>query len=537
MPTRHSNQILKTRVETRTPAYRENVQQMQALVADLRQHLYASLDQGPPKYQARHQASGKLLARDRIELLLDQDAPFLELMPLAGLGQPDIAPGASMVTGIGLVNGVEVLINASVPTIKGGAMNEYTVLKGQRLDVIAAENELPMIYLIESAGADLTNQAKIFNTGGAAFREIARRSRAGISSISVVFGSCTAGGAYIPGMSDYVIMVEKQARAFLAGPPLVKMATNETTDEETLGGAQMHSQTSGLSDYLARDELDAIRQAREMIGRLRVPKKGPLPGPVREPVYDPAEILGIASADVRIPFEAREIIARVVDGSEFTEFKPLYGETLVTGFAQIHGYPVGVLANNGVLFSESANKGTQFIQLCNKKNMPLLFLQNITGFMVGTKYEQEGIIKNGAKLINAIANSGVPAITILMGASYGAGNYGMSGRSYQPRFLFSWPNARLAVMGPDQLVGVMEMVQRQAAAKAGKEVDKTRAAALKAHIRQQVEDQSSAWYCSAQVWDDGVIHPCDTRHVLGICLSAIHTASVQGTEGYGVFRI
>lgn len=527
--------LLRSQVQTRSNAYRENYQQMQELVETLQQHLQDSLDQGPEKYQQRHRAAGKLLARERVELLLDRDSPFLELMPLAGLGQ--VETGASMVAGIGLVSGVETLINASVPTIKGGAMNAYTVLKGQRLDVIAAENELPMIYLIESAGADLTQQAKIFNTGGAAFREIARRSRAGIPSISVVFGSCTAGGAYIPGMSDYVIMVEKQAKAFLAGPPLVKMATNEETDDETLGGAEMHSRLSGLSDYLARNELDAIRQARELMGCLQSPKKGPPPGPVEPPCYDPAEILGIASADVRRPFDAREIISRVVDGSRFTEFKPLYGSTLVTGFADIHGYPVGILANNGVLFSESANKGTQFIQLCNKRQIPLLFLQNITGFMVGSKYEQEGIIKNGAKLINAIANSGVPAITILMGASYGAGNYGMSGRSYQPRFLFAWPNARLAVMGPDQLVGVLDMVQRQAAARAGKEVDEGRAAAMQQKIRQQVTEQSSPWYCSSQVWDDGVIDPRDTRHVLGICLSAIHCAPVQGTEAYGVFRI
>jgi len=529
--------ILVSRVQTRSEAYQANLAQMQALVAELQTHLQASQFQGEERYLQRHQQGGKLLARQRVDLLLDPDAPFLELMPLAGLHEPGIAAGASMITGLGLVSGVETLINASVPTIKGGAMNAFSVLKGQRLDTIAAENRLPVIYLIESAGADLTQQAKIFNTGGAAFREIARRSKAGIPSLSVVFGSCTAGGAYIPGMSDYVIMVEKQARAYLAGPPLVRMATGERAEEETLGGAEMHSRQSGLSDYLARDEYDAIRQAREMAARWPQHKYGPAPATVLPPRYDAEDLLGLVSADVRLPFEAREVIARLVDDSDFTEFKPLYGETLVTGFARLHGYPVGILANNGVLFSESANKGTQFIQLCNKQNLPLIFLQNVTGFMVGTAYEQAGIIKNGAKLINAIASSEVPILTVLMGASYGAGNYGMAGRSFQPRFLFAWPNARLAVMGPDQLVGVMEMVQAQAAAKAGKQVDPEKAAATQARIRQQVSDQSSAWYCSAQVWDDGVIDPRDTRHVLGICLSACHNAPVQGTEAYGVFRI
>lgn len=527
--------IYRSQIQTRSASFQANREQMLEQVNTLQQHLAASQAEGEARYQQRHKAAGKMLARERVAALLDPYSPFLELMPLAGLGQPGIEVGASMVAGVGLVSGVQTLINASVPTIKGGAMNEYTVLKGQRLDVIALENRLPMIYLIESAGADLTQQAKIFNTGGAAFREIARRSKAGIPSLSVVFGSCTAGGAYIPGMSDYVIMVEKQARAYLAGPPLVRMATNEIAEEESLGGAEMHSTRSGLSDALARDELDAIRQAREWMAHLRQPLP-PASGPVLPPRYAAEEILGIASADVRIPYDVREIIARIVDDSDFTEFKPLYGSTLVTGLAQIHGQRVGILANNGVLFSESATKGTQFIQLCNKQNIPLLFLQNITGFMVGTQYEQEGIIKNGAKLINAISSSEVPAITILLGASYGAGNYGMSGRSFQPRFLFSWPNARLAVMGPDQLVGVMEMVQRQAAAKAGQQIDEEKAAASKARIRQQVSDQSSAWYCSSQVWDDGVIDPRDTRHVVGLCLSLCCRQGVQGTASYGVFR-
>lgn len=536
MPILSDMQTIRSTVQTRTQAYKDNQLKMLALSTQLQDYLHQSRLQGEAKYLERHHKAGKLTARERIELLLDPDSPFLELMPLAGLGQKGISPGASMIAGIGLVSGVETLINASVPTIKGGAMNEYTVLKGQRLDVIAMENRLPMVYLIESAGADLTNQSKIFNPGGAAFRELARRSKAGIPSLSVVFGSCTAGGAYIPGMSDYVVMVEKQAQAYLAGPPLVRMATGEIADDEALGGAEMHSRTSGLSDYLARDEYDAIRQAREMMARLGQRPLGSVQR-VDAPLYDPEELLGIVSADVRVPFDAHEVIARIVDGSRFTEFKPLYGPTLITGLAEIHGQRVGILANNGVLFSESANKGAHFIQLCNKQNIPLLFLQNITGFMVGTKYEQEGIIKNGAKLINAIASSEVPAITIIMGASYGAGNYGMSGRSYQPRFLFSWPNTRLAVMGPDQLTGVMEMVQRQAAAKSGVAVDEAKAAAVKAQIKAQVENESSAWYCSSQIWDDGVIDPRDTRTVLGICLSVVANAGIEGTESFGVFRM
>lgn len=530
--------ILPTRINSRSSSYQENYQNMTAMAEKLKQRLSKGLYQGEEKYIQRHRKAGKLLARERVELLIDKGAYFFELMPLAGYGQKEMSLGGSMVAGIGVVNGVECLINASVPTIKGGAMNYATVLKSQRLDEIAMENRLPMLYLIESAGADLPQQSKIFNIGGAGFREITRRSQQGIPSISVVFGSCTAGGAYVPGMSDYVIMVEKQAKAFLAGPPLVRMATNEITDDESLGGAEMHSKTSGLSDYMAHDEVEAIRIAREVVGSLNYQKLGSTPkSDVKAPLYSADELLGIASADVRIPFDAREVIARIIDGSDFSEFKPLYGSTLVTGFAQIHGYPVGILANNGVLFSDSANKGAHFIQLCNQQNIPIIFLQNITGFMVGKAYEQGGIIKNGAKLINAISNSSVPAITLIMGASYGAGNYGMCGRAYQPRFLFSWPNARLAVMGPDQLVGVMDLIQRQAAAKAGKEFDEERAKMMREGIKKQVSYESDAYFCTGQVWDDGIIDPRDTRNVLGITLSAIHTAPVAGEKSYGVFRM
>ncbi len=530
-------QVFHSQINTRSKAYQDNLALMHGLVGLLQDHLQSALDQGPEKYQQRHLQQGKLLARERVELLLDPESPFLELMPLAGLGEKGIAVGASMVAGMGWVNGVQVLINASVPTIKGGAMNDFTVRKGQRLDKIAAENHLPMVFLVESAGADLTQQAKIFNTGGATFRELARRSKAGISSLSVVFGSCAAGGAYIPGMSDYVVMVDKQAHAYLAGPALLKMATNEIADEDSLGGAEMHARQSGLADYLAADEYQAIRQAREWIGLLK-PQQRALPRlSVEAPRYDSEEILGLVSADVRIPYDARELIARLVDGSRYSEFKPLYGETLVTCVAKIHGMSVGILANNGVLLSESANKGCHFIQLCNKQNLPLIFLQNITGFMVGTEYEQNGIIKNGSKLINAIASSEVPAITVLTGASYGAGNYGMSGHSFEPRFLFAWPNARLAVMGSEQLVGVIDTVQRQAAHKAGREINEAQAETFKQQIKTQIEFQSAPWYGSSQVWDDGVIDPRDTRHVLGLCLAATHRQKIQGTQGYGVFRM
>jgi acetyl-CoA carboxylase carboxyltransferase component len=354
----------------------------------------------------------------------------------------------------------------------------------------------------------------------------------------VVFGNATAGGAYIPGMSDYSIFVKEQAKVFLAGPPLVKMATNEVVDDETLGGAEMHSKISGVSDYLAEDELDGIRIARELVETLKPPKTHFLTqGMAEEPVFDVEELLGIVPPDVKTPFDIRDVIARTVDGSKFTEFKPEYGETLICGWANIHGYPVGIIANNGVLFSESANKGTHFIQLCNKNDVPLLFFQNITGFMVGKDYEQGGIIKHGSKLINAVSNSEVPAITIMMGASYGAGNYAMMGRAYQPRFLFSYPNSRIAVMGPEQLAGVMGIIQKQAAKKAGMDYDEVQAKMLRDHMVNEAVKQSDAWYSSGQIWDDGVIDPRQTRNYLGMCLAVVNNTPIKGTESYGIFRM
>ena len=529
---------LPTRVDVRSERFLKNLEGNRAGLDKLAAVLAETRAGGGEKYNTRHKERGKLLPRERVELLLDRDAHFLEICPLAGLGiGAGVKAGGSIIGGVGVVSGVECLIACTEATVKGGAMNEYSVAKSRRLSEISEENRLPAIHLVESAGADLPNQSKIFVPGGRTFRDITRASKARIPNICLVFGSSTAGGAYIPGMSDYTVMVDGQARVFLAGPPLVKMATNEETDEESLGGAAMHSRISGVSDYLAHDEVDAIRLGREIVGLLEWRKSAGGPGAdVIPPLYDAEDLLGIVSADVKQPFDAREVIARMVDASAFHEFKPEFGNTLVTGWARIHGYPVGILANQGVLFSESAQKGAQFIQLCNQKSVPLLFLQNITGFMVGTEYEQGGIIKHGAKLINAVSNSTVPAITIMMGASFGAGNYGMCGRAYGPRFLFSWPNHRIAVMGAEQLAGVLEIVKRDAAARSGQPVDEMELQMMKMMLTQQIDTESNAWFATARLWDDGVIDPRDTRDVVGICLSATHNAPVEGTMAYGVFR-
>jgi acetyl-CoA carboxylase carboxyltransferase component len=426
-------------------------------------------------------------------------------------------------------------IIANEATVKGGAVSEIGQRKNARLAEIVARNHLPSITLVESAGADLPVQHKIFVPGGAGFKEITRRSKARIPSISVVFGNSTAGGAYLPGMSDYVVMVKKQAQVFLGGPPLVKMATGEIVDEESLGGAEMHSKISGLSDYLAENELDGLRIAREIVAHLET-KKSPPRAPVENPIYPADELLGIASADIRAPFDVREVIARIVDGSKFEEFKTLYGPTLVAGWARIHGLMVGILGNNGVLISESANKGAQFIQLCNQQNIPLLFLQNITGFMVGRTYEEQGIIRNGAKLINAVSNSTVPAITVMIGGSYGAGNYAMSGRAYDPRFVFSWPNHRIAVMGGQQLAGVMDIIKREAAARAGVPIDEEKQMAAKKALEAQIEKESDPYFATAHLWDDGIIDPRATRTILAISLMAAYQRPVEGTMEWGVFR-
>ncbi len=529
--------VIATRIDPRSTEFRANHDANAAAVEKLKKALGDATVGGGEKYTSRHKAAGKLLPRERIELLLDRDSYFLELCALAGKDVPGHTTGAGFIGGIGRVSNVEVVITANDSTVKGGAISEMTAWKSGRLNDIAEQNRLPSISLIESAGADLPNQSKIFVPGGRGFRDLTRRSKLGIPSICLVFGSSTAGGAYIPGMSDYVVMVEKQAQVYLAGPPLVKMAIGEDTDHEELGGAEMHSRVSGVSDYLARDERDAIRIGREIVAHLNWRKGGqPLPRTIEPPRYDTEDLLGIASPDIKVPFDSREVIARIVDGSRFSEFKPLYGTTLVCGWAHLHGFPVGILANNGILFSDSAEKGAQFIQLCNQSDTPLLFLQNITGFMVGKKVEQEGIIKHGAKLINAVSNSTVPAITIMTGASYGAGNYAMSGRAYAPRFLFTWPNHRIAVMGGKQLAGVLDIIQREAAAKRGEAVDEQKLGMMKAMTENMIDKESDPYFATARLWDDGIIDPRDTRTVVAIALSAAYSAPVQGTNAWGVFR-
>ncbi|MFO0750007.1 MAG: carboxyl transferase domain-containing protein [Myxococcota bacterium] len=530
-------QLLKTHVRPRSEAFVQNRAAFQAAIDKLQAALAEARAGGGDKYNDRHHAKGKLLPRERIELLLDPGSHFLELMPLVGYGMRGVGTGGGVIGGIGLVNGVECMITANEATLKGGAINEWGLKKSLRLAEIADKNGLPGISLTESAGADLPNQAQIFVPGGQSFRDITRRSKAGLPSICVVFGNSTAGGAYVPGMSDYVIMVDKGAKVFLAGPPLVKMATGEVTDDESLGGAAMHSRISGVSDYLAADEVEAIRMARDIVGHLRWRKLGPAPDATPEaPRYDPDELLGLVSMDLRQPFDQREVIARLVDGSRFAEFKKEYGPTLVTGWAHLHGWLVGILANNGILFSESSEKGAQFIQLCNQRGIPLLFLQNITGFMVGRKYEEGGIIKNGAKLINAVSNSSVPIFTVMTGASYGAGNYGMAGRSYDPRFLFTWPNHKIAVMGGEQLSGVLEIIKREAAEKAGETIDEKGMATAKMVIKGQIDKESDAFFATSRVWDDGILDPRDTRPALGAAMSAAMSRPVEPTTSWGVFR-
>ncbi len=529
--------VIATRVDPRTDDFRASHAANLAAVAKLHAAQREATQGGGEKYNARHLAAGKLLPRERIELLLDRDSYFLELCALAGKDVPGHVPGSGLIGGIGRVSGVECLITASESTVKGGAVSEMTAWKSGRLSDIAEHNRLPSISMIESAGADLPNQSKIFVPGGRGFRDLTRRSAEKIPTVCLVFGSSTAGGAYIPGMSDYTVMVDKQAQVYLAGPPLVKMATGEDTDHEELGGAEMHARISGVADYLARDERDAIRLGREIVAHLGWAKGAhPAARAIEPPRYRADELLGIASPDVKVPFDAREVIARLVDGSRFSEFKPLYGRSLVCGWAHLHGFPIGILANNGILFSESAQKGAQFIELCNQSNVPLVFLQNITGFMVGKKYEQEGIIKHGAKLINAVSNSTVPAITIMIGASYGAGNYAMCGRAYAPRFLFTWPNHRIAVMGGKQLAGVLEIIQRDAATKRGEVVDEQKLAMGKLMIEAQLDKESDPYFATARLWDDGIIDPRDTRTVLAISLSAAYNAPVVGTTSWGVFR-
>ncbi len=530
--------VLTTSVDPSSESFEGNRLAMENALAEVNEQLALARAGGGERYVERHRRRDKMLAHERIELLLDRDAPFLELCPLAGWGTP-YSVGASLVSGIGVIAGVECMISANDPTVRGGSTNPFTMRKSSRLADIAMENRLPSVSLVESGGADLPTQSEIFIPGGRGFRDLTQRSAAAIPTVALVFGNSTAGGAYVPGMSDHIVMIEGRSKVFLGGPPLVKMATGEESDDEELGGATMHARLSGLADYLAVDERDAIRIGRAVVERLNHRKLGPGPSMAAdEPRYDPEELLGIASADLRVPFDPREVLARVVDGSCFDEFKAGYGTSLVTGWASIHGYPVGVLANHrGVLFSDEANKATQFIQLANQVDVPLLFVHNTTGYMVGKDYEQRGIIKDGAKMINAVSNSRVPHLTLMIGASYGAGNYGMAGRAYNPRFLFTWPSARSAVMGPAQLAGVLSIVARQGAEARGEPFDEEADAAMRAGVEAQIDKESMPLFLSGLVYDDGIIDPRDTRHVLGMCLSVIDNTPIHGTRGYGVFRM
>ncbi|MFC8526533.1 acyl-CoA carboxylase subunit beta [Nocardia sp. NPDC057227] len=530
--------VLRSTVDTAAPEYLAAADAMSTKLTEVETEFAKAVAGGGPDKLARHRRRGKLTARERVELLIDEDSPFLELCALAGWGS-EFHVGGSTVCGIGVVEGVECMIVAPDPTVRGGTSNPWTLRKTLRVNDIVRENRLPVISLVESGGADLPTQKEVFVPGGRMFRDLTRASAAGIPTIALVFGNSTAGGAYIPGMSDHVVMIKERSKVFLGGPPLVKMATGEESDDESLGGADMHARVSGLADYYAVDEQDAIRIGRAIVRRLNWRKQGPAPrAAVLEPLFDAEELLGIVPPDLKIPFDPREVIARIVDGSEFDEFKPLYGSSLVTGWAELHGYPVGILANaRGVLFSEESQKATQFIQLANRSNTPLLFLHNTTGYMVGKEYEQKGIIKHGSMMINAVSNSTVPHISLLMGASYGAGHYGMCGRAYDPRFVFAWPSAKSAVMGGAQLAGVISIVGRAAAEARGQGFDEEADAGMRAMIEAQIEAESLAMFMSGRLYDDGVIDPRDTRTVLGMALSAVHTAPIEGAAGFGVFRM
>jgi acetyl-CoA carboxylase carboxyltransferase component len=530
--------VLRSGLDTASPAFAEAREAMLAKLAEIDAEHAKALAGGGRRYVERHRARGGLLARERIELLLDEGSPFLELSPLAAWGS-DFHVGASLVTGVGAVSGVECVLVANDPTVRGGSSNPWTLKKTARAAEIAERNRMPLVSLVESGGADLPTQKEIFIPGGRAFRDLTRLSAAGIPTVALVFGNSTAGGAYIPGMSDHVVMVRERSKVFLGGPPLVRAATGEESDDESLGGARMHAEVSGLADHLAEDEHDAIRIGRRIVARLGHVKAGPAPRPsAPDPLYPAEDLLGIMPPDLRVPVDPREIIARLVDGSVFDEFKPSYGGGLVTGWADLHGYPVGVLANDhGVLFSAEAQKAAQFIQLANRAHTPLVFLHNTTGYMVGREYEQGGIIKHGSMMINTVSNSTVPHFSVLVGASYGAGHYGMCGRAYDPRFLFAWPSARSAVMGPRQLAEVLSIVARQSAAGKGQPYDEDQDAALREMVERQIEAESLPLFLSGRVYDDGVIDPRDTRTVLGLCLSYAHNAPVRGTDRFGVFRM
>ncbi|MBK9346139.1 MAG: methylcrotonoyl-CoA carboxylase [Burkholderiales bacterium] len=538
--------VLETQLNARSSDFVANANAMRALVADLNAQTDKAAMGGGDAARAKHTARGKLLPRDRVHNLLDAGTPFLELSPLAAMGMypdrdgSDSAPCAGVIAGIGRVSGVDCMIVCNDATVKGGTYYPITVKKHLRAQEIAAENRLPCIYLVDSGGANLPNQDEVFpdrDHFGRIFFNQANMSAQGIAQIAVVMGSCTAGGAYVPAMSDETIIVKNQGTIFLGGPPLVKAATGEVVTAEDLGGGDVHTRLSGVADHLAQNDLHALSIARSAVANLN--QKKPIAPALRAPVapkYVAEELYGVIPTDTRKPFDVREIIARIVDGSEFHEFKPRFGTTLVTGFAHIEGMPVGIIANNGILFSESALKGAHFIELCCQRKIPLVFLQNITGFMVGRKYENEGIARNGAKMVTAVATANVPKFTIIIGGSFGAGNYGMCGRAYSPRFLWMWPNARISVMGGEQAASVLATVKRDGIEGKGGAWSTEEEEAFKAPIRQQYEVQGHPYYATARLWDDGIIDPVDTRRVLALGLSAALNAPIPDVK-FGVFRM
>ncbi len=533
---------LTSHLRTSSPEFRANVEYHRALADELRQRIARVRQGGGEKYRARHEQQGKLFVRERIDRLLDPGAPFLELSPLAGWEvYEDETPSAGIVTGIGRVSGQTVMIVANDATVKGGSYYPLTVKKHLRAQEIAQENFLPCIYLVDSGGAFLPLQDQVFpdaNHFGRIFYNQARMSALGIPQIAVVMGSCTAGGAYVPAMSDEAVIVRGTGTIFLGGPPLVKAATGEDVTAEDLGGADVHTRISGVADHFAEDDSHALEICREMVGTLnRQTQLVVTVEPPEDPLYDPAEIYGVLPRTFREAYDVHEIIARLVDGSRFREFKARYGTTLVCGFARIGGYPVGILANNGILFSESALKGTHFIELCSQRGIPLLFLQNITGFMVGRQYEAGGIAKDGAKLVNAVSNASVPKLTVIIGGSFGAGNYGMAGRAYQPRFLWMWPNARISVMGGEQAANVLLTVKREQLARENKPpLTPAEEQEFMRPILDKYEHEGNPYYSTARLWDDGILDPAETRQVLALALSVVLNAPpVKGN--FGVFRM
>jgi len=538
--------VIDSSINTRSEAYQANAAAMRRLVSDLRDRVARASLGGGEQARDKHLARGKLLPRDRVDSLLDPGSPFLEFSPLAGCGVyqdpdgSDAAPGAGLITGIGRVSGQLCVVVCNDATVKGGTYFPLTVKKHLRAQEIAEQNNLPCIYLVDSGGANLPNQDEVFPDRehfGRIFFNQAQMSAKGITQIAVVMGSCTAGGAYVPAMSDESIIVKEQGTIFLGGPPLVKAATGEEVSAEDLGGADVHTRLSGVADHFAMHDGHALGIARRLVARLNRPAGRPADQPnFQSPRYDPSELYGVVPVESRHPYDVREVIARIVDGSAFDEFKARYGATLVTGFASIYGYTVGIIANNGILFSESAQKGAHFIELCCQRKIPLVFLQNITGFMVGRRYENEGIAKHGAKLVTAVATAAVPKFTVIIGGSFGAGNYGMCGRAFSPRMLWMWPNARISVMGGEQAASVLATVRRDGLKLKGQEWSATEEEAFKNPIREQYEREGHPYYATARLWDDGVIDPADTRRVLGLGLAASLHAPIPETR-FGVFRM